>query len=174
MNPIPKWQVYVAAAMIVAALVCLAFGVGSFYGSTRANAKAEKAAAALRETHLKELNAVNAALRQKERDHETDIGAILSAFAAREASQTSAAQADAARYAAGESRLRLLVAPGGCAARPPEAVASAPGADEAPRAELAPATSAALVGIANDGDAAIDQLTALQVYTARLYRTCTQ
>lgn len=152
----------------------LGYGAGGVSATEKAAEEARELAAevAKREKEqLRLLNEANAANREQELAHERRISQLREEYAREDAE---ARAADARRIAdlrAGNERLWLRVRQ--CGASGPGDAGPAPGgADGEARAELAPETSAALWGIAADGDAAIRQLTRLQDWADSAVKLC--
>lgn len=169
---LPKAKLYGLAALAVLACAAVAFGVGFQTGSNRATLKAEQARAEQAQKTLTELNRLNDRVREKERAYEASLQEFRLSFERTMAAEKARDARVIADLRAGNQRLRLPVASGACPAQGFGAVPASAGADEAPRAELAPEAAATLWGIVADGDEAIRQLTGLQDYTAKLYKTC--
>ena len=155
----PSSKVWAAAGVLLAvALIALA-GYGYGYGSGKADATAEAA----------EANDKN---RGQEKAHEQRVADLRAEFAQQQADARARDERTIADLRSGNQRLRLQVS--SCSAARSGAAESAPGgADGAGTAELAPETSAALWGIAADGDRAIRKLTALQAWARSAVQLCT-
>lgn len=166
-----KWRMYAWAAVGVVAAVGISYGVGHLIGTIEERARGDSKASRLVQDHLREVGKLNSDKRQLERDHETETTAIILAFSEREKARALVNAAAERRLLDGTDRLRLQVTRCG-AARAAGASGAASSPHEETRAELAPETSAALYRITADGDEAIEQLTGLQAYVTRLYKTC--
>lgn len=169
---LPKAKLYGVAALAVLACAAVAFGAGFQTGSHRATLKAAQAQYERERKTLTELNRLNDRVREKERAYEASLQEFRLSFERTLAAEKARDARVIADLRAGNQRLRLPVAPGACSAQGSGAVPASAGADEAPRAELAPEAAATLWGIVADGDEAIRQLTGLQDYTTKLYKTC--
>lgn len=169
---LPKVKLYGLAALAVLLLAAVAFGAGFQTGNHRATLKAAQAQAERERQTLLELNKLNDKVRDKERAYEASLQEFRLSFERTMAAEKASDARIIAGLRAGNQRLRLPVAPGSCSAQTAGAVPAPGGADEVPRAELAPEAAATLWGIAADGDEAIRQLTGLQKYTDNLYKTC--
>lgn len=174
-----KAWAYVLAGAIVLGLAV--FGAGYGYGNghgeataTReAAAKAEKIAATAAADKLaaqKALADANAKYRKLELDHEQTVAQLRLDFVKEQAAQHAVDTAAVSSLLAGTHRLRLQVA--SCQAGSAQAQSSSGGMDGGASAELTPATSAALYGIAADGDDAIRTLTKLQEWATSAVELC--
>lgn len=168
-----KWKLYAALAAAAVVVGGVLFGAGAIYGANEATVSCLEDERERERDHQRELTAANERTRAKEREHEQVVSELRRAFAQESEAQAARDAAVAASLRDGNRRLRLQVAAARCPTPEAGAVAPAAGADEAPRAELAPEAASALFGITADGDAAIRQLTGLQDYAAKLYRDCT-
>ena len=177
----PSSKVWAAAGVLLAVALIAFAGYGYGYGSGKADATAEAAEAMdkykeevrAREREQERLLAeANDKNREQEKAHDKRVADLRAEFAR---SNTEARERDARTVAdlrAGNQRLRLQVT--ACRATPTNSPGGpAAGADGAGTAELAPETSAALWGIAADGDRAIRKLTALQAWARSAVQLCT-
>lgn len=177
----PSSKVWAAAGVLLAvALIALA-GYGFGYGSGKADATAE--AAEVMDKYKEEVRArereqerllaeANDKNREQEKAHEQRVADLRAEFAQQQADARARDERTIADLRSGNQRLRLQVS--SCGAARSGAAESAPGgADGAGTAELAPETSAALWGIAADGDRAIRKLTALQAWARSAVQLCT-
>jgi len=179
LTAIPKqgWAA-IGIILVAAALALGSYGYG--YGSGKANATAEAAQALdkykeevrAREREqarlLVEANEANAEL---ERTHEQRISDLRASLARENAEAAARDASTIADLRDGTRRLRLATA--NCSsAQAGNTDASPAGADGTGSAELAPETSAALWGIAGDGDRAIRKLTALQEWARSAVALC--
>lgn len=172
------WAYVVAGAILLGLAI---FGAGYGYGNGHGEAtatweaasKAEKIAATVAADKLeaqKALANANAKYRQQESDHEKEVAQLRLDFAKDQAVQHATDTAAVAALLNGTHRLRLQVA--SCQAGSAQAQSAPGGVDEAGTAELAPTTSAALYGIAADGDDAIRTLTKLQEWATSAVKLC--
>lgn len=169
-----------AGVLLAVALIALAcYGYG--YVSGKADATAEAAEAMdkykeevrAREREQERLLAeVNDKNREQEKAHEQRVADLRAEFAQQQADARARDERTIANLRSSNQRLRIQVS--SCSAAKSGAAESAPGgADGAGTAELAPETSAALWGIAADGDRAIRKLTALQAWARSAVQLCT-
>jgi len=172
---VSKW-VYIGALALalLGAGAGIGYGLGSASATATAAAKAAKLAkevAADKLAQSQALNAANEHNRQLEKQHDQDIADLRADFAKQQAAAEAADAAELASLRSGNRRLRVQVTAyrAALAAGPG---ASAPGADEAGTAELAPAVGASLYAIAADGDTAIRQLTGLQAWARSAVKLC--
>lgn len=171
MLPLPGLSTLQRTALMVLLGVLLLAAValgGYLYGTGKA---AEKAAERER-TLLTQLTEANEKNREQEKAHEQRVADLRAEFAQQQADARARDERTIADLRSGNQRLRLQVS--SCGAARSGAAESAPGgADGAGTAELAPETSAALWGIAADGDRAIRKLTALQAWARSAVQLCT-
>jgi hypothetical protein len=152
----------VGALAIVLATTC-AYGVGKARGASKAHA--EDAAAA-----TVALQKAESYYREKENAFVKDIADLRVAYTATVA-EAKAVDAQVARdLGSGAVKLRLPVA-SRCPSTPAPG-APAGRANGVETAELAPATARSLYSIAAQGDAAIEQLIALQVWAQQAVKLC--
>lgn len=173
-------KVWAAAGVLFAAALIALAGYGYGYGSGKATATAEAAEAmdkykeevrARDREQERLLTEANDRNRQLETEHEQRVADLRAEYAQQQADAAARDQRTIADLRAGNQRLRLQVS--SCGAARSGAAESAPGgADGAGTAELAPETSAALWGIAADGDRAIRKLTALQAWARSAVQVC--
>lgn len=157
------------AVSFVSSLLVGAFG--AWGGYQLADKRAAERAATVAAQHAAALAEANARYRAKEREHEQTVQDLRADFAAREAEARERDDAVIADLRDGTQRLRLQVT--SCRnARLPDADPASGGVDGGDRAELAPETSAALWGIAADGDAAARRLKALQDWAEAAVQLC--
>lgn len=169
------WAILGAAALVVALAL---FGAGTGAGYTWATGKAadkvtkaEKALAKYKLDQQEALNAANEANRKKELAHEHEVSELRAKLAATEGKEQAVDATAVADFRSGADRLRLPVRT--CSTAVAAAADSAAArADAEARAELAPETSAALYGIAADGDTAIRQLGGLQEWAESAVKLC--
>ena len=169
------WTILGAAALAVALAV---FGAGTGFGYAWGTGSANDKAAKLAEQVAKEklaqqtaLNAANERNRTREREHDQEVSDLRARLATAEGREQATDARAAADFRSGDDRLRLPVRT--CSTAVADAAQSAAArADAEARAELAPETSAALYGIAADGDAAIRQLTGLQEWAESAVKLC--
>lgn len=172
----PSSKVWAAAGVLLAvALIALA-GYGFGYGSGKADATAEAAEAMdkykeevrAREREQERLLAeANDKNREQEKAHEQRVADLRAEFAQQQADARARDGRTIADLRSGNQRLRLQASSCGAAESAPG------GVDGAGTAELAPETSAALWGIAADGDRAIRKLTAIQAWARSAVQLCT-
>lgn len=179
LTAVPKqaWAA-IGIALVAAALVLGAYGYG--YGSGKANATAEAADAmdeykeGVRDREREQerlLAKANEANSELERTYEQRISDLRASLARENAEAAARDASTIADLLTGVKRLRLATANCSSAgAGDPDA--SPAGANGAGSAELAPETSAALWGIAGDGDRAIRKLTALQDWARSAVALC--
>lgn len=171
MLPLPALSTLQRTALLILLGVLLLSAValgGYLYGTGKA---AEKAAERER-TLLTQLNEANDKNREQEKSHDKRVADLRAEFAQQQADARARDERTIADLRSGNQRLRLQVS--SCGAARSGAAESAPGgADGAGTAELAPETSAALWGIAADGDRAIRKLTALQAWARSAVQLCT-
>ena len=172
----PSSKVWAAAGVLLAvALIALAG-----YGFGKADATAEAAEAMdkykeevrAREREQERLLAeANDKNREQEKAHEQRVADLRAEFAQQQADARARDERTIADLRSGNQRLRLQVS--SCGAAPTDSPGGpAAGADGTRTAELAPETSAALWGIAADGDRAIRKLTALQDWARSAETLC--
>lgn len=171
-----KVWAWIAAGALVLALAV--FGAGYGFGHGAGKASGLKEWQETKDAWAKEKAAAQKALadandrnRQLERKHEQEVADIRAQYAATQAAEAAVDAERVADYRAGTDRIRLPVRTCGTAVAS-AADAAAARADAEARAELAPETSAALYGIAADGDAAIRQLTGLQTWAESAVKLC--
>lgn len=154
---------WAAAALALAALV-----LGSHYLGRRSGAK---------QAHAEDLAKEQAALveadaryRKQEKTHDEQVQQLRLAYAAEAAKQEAANDAHARDLRSGAERLRFKVA----ACRPVAAGAgpTTTRVDDPEEADLAPEVAERIFAIAADGDAAIEQLTALQAWARSAVVLC--
>lgn len=169
----------IAAALGAAAVLLLLLGYGCGYGrgSTKATERAAVAMDAYREEVRKRereqarlLERANRENREQEIAHEQRVADLRAEYALLEGQARSEDKRTIDDLRSGNQRLRLQVA--SCGSGAGTANPSAGGADGAGTAELAPEASAAVWGIAADGDGAIRKLTALQSWARSALKTC--
>lgn len=145
--------------------------LGAWGGYQFADKRATERAATVAAQHAEALSAANARNRELERRHEREVQDIRAIYARREAEARERDAAVIADLRDGTDRLRLQVT--SCnRSRLSDTDPASGGADGGDRAELAPETSAALWGIAADGDAAARRLKALQEWADTAVRLC--
>ena len=169
-----------AVGPIALALIALTIAYGS-YGLGRAH---EASVASKRmidyraEVHAREMEqqralaAANDKNREQEQAHEQRIADLRAEYARTAADQAARDRRTIDDLYAGYQRLRLQVTSRPVDPGADPALAAAFGIDGDGRAELAPATAAALYSIAADGDAAIRRLTALQAWARSAVELC--
>lgn len=169
------WAFIVAGALVLAgAVYAVGYANGGSAASATAAETARKVAAGVAADRLKQqeaLGAANERYRQAELDHGQEVAQIRADFAASQSKQQAQDAATLADLRSGAHRLRLQVA----ACHSAQAGAPGPGSGgvhEATYAELAPETSAALYGIAAEGDDAIRELTGLQAWATSAVKLC--
>jgi len=165
---------------LAAILLCVAAAGGIGFGgytlgysraAETAREQQERADAAAREA----LDQANARTEAKEREHEQALSDLRAGFVAERAKAE--ADADRRRRALVNGSERLRFAVRSCAADrtvAAAAAASASGADGGAEADLDPEVAAAIVGLTDEGDSAIRQLTALQTWAVEAVRLCNQ
>lgn len=162
-------------ALLLAFLALILGGLGGVriesWKADSAAAKVAKASADREAKAARELAALTAKYRKAEQDHSREVAAIREEYQRHENQARADDAAAIADLKSGTHRLRLQVAK--CQAAGAAAPDGAgPAVDGAGAAELAPATAAALYGIASDGDRAIRKLTALQAWATSAMKLC--
>ena len=156
-----RWRLILEAALIVA--IFAAHGLGKRKGSAAAHAEdAAKAAVAAA--------AAETRYRERELANERTIADVRRTYASTEATAKAADAHDVADLRSGLLRVRIPTT-----RRCPDTPAtgsSAARADDPSTAELAPKAAADLRAIADDGDEAIRQLTALQEWARAAVLLC--
>lgn len=164
-----KTWLIIAAAVAVAVLGIAAGSYGYGYGSGKA--KATEEAAAERAASQQRVAEANEKNREQEKVHELRIRQLLADFVRADEYNRGKDARTIADLRSGNQRMRLRIAT--ChPAQSGEAGPAPGGADGAGTAELAPETSAALWGIAADGDRAIRKLTGLQAWARSAVQLC--
>lgn len=170
MNPLARLGLRFLGLLL---LVLTSGVVGYQIGEERATELADRARAEVsRQAELRWAER-NQQERQREVEHEQQIADLRSEFAARINRARAENERKLADLRSGHDRLRLPVtgcSGGGAGTSPAEA--SSEGADGTASADVAPETAAALYDIAADGDAAIEQLTALQQWAKEAVKLC--
>ena len=157
-----------ALTLLLGNLLLSAVALGGYLYGTR---KAAEKAAERERTLLTQLNEANEKNREQEKAHDKRVADLRAEFARSNTEARARDERTIADLRSGNQRLRLQVS--SCGAARSGAAESAPGgADGAGTAELAPETSAALWGIAADGDRAIRILTALQAWARSAVQLC--
>ncbi len=167
MLPLPALSTLQRTALLIllGVLLLSAGALGGYLYGTGKAAERER-------TLLTQLNEANEKNREHEKAHEQRVADLRAEFAQQQADARARDERTIADLRSGNQRLRLQVS--SCGAARSGAAESAPGgADGAGTAELAPETSAALWGIAADGDRAIRKLTALQAWARSAVQLCT-
>lgn len=165
-----------AAAVLVAAASLIGVGYGFGYAAagaegSKALAKLNKDVAEAQKKQLADLAALNEKYRQQEITHAQEVADLRAEFAKEEGKQQAVDARSVADLRSGDQQLRLPVRT--CQAAVTSAsVAAASRADAAARAELAPETSAALYGIAAEGDASIREHNALIEWAEKAVTQC--
>jgi hypothetical protein len=156
-----------------------AYSQGRAAGYTAATEKAQARIDQLRaDVHQREMEqqaivaVANENNRRKEQAHEQRIADLRAEYARTAADQAARDRRTIDDLYAGYQRLRLQVTSRPVDPGADQSVAAAFGIDGDGRAELAPATAAALYSIAADGDAAIRRLTALQSWARSAVELC--
>ncbi len=176
----PFVKIWAAAGVLLAVVLSALAGYGYGYGAGKAEATA-KAAEAM-DQYQKEIRAkeqeqerllaeTNKKNREQEKAYEQRIADIRAKFAQQQADAQARDERTIADLRSGNRRLRLQVA--SCVASRPGTIEPSPErTDGTGIAELAPETSAALWGIAADGDRAIRKLIALQAWAQSAVQLC--
>ena len=170
MLPLPALSTLQRTALLILLGVLLLSAValgGYLYGTGKAAEKAAERERAL----LTQLNEANEKNREQEKAHDKRVADLRAEFAQQQADARARDERTIADLQSGNQRLRLQVYSCG-AARSGAAESATGGADGAGTAELAPEASAALWGIAADGDRAIRKLTALQDWARSAVTLC--
>ena len=159
---------------VLFAVAFLVIGVGAFwFGSSRASRKCDARMTAAESKTAVILARADAQYRERESTYEKNTADLRAKYL--EAAST-ARQADtllAARLVDGSQRMRVHVS--NCRpvpASPAPSVEPSVGTDATASAELAPEVAVALWDIASEGDAAIEQLTALQAWAHEATHLC--
>ena len=171
MIPVPVLSTLQRHALTIL-LGVLLLSAGALGGYMYGTGKAAEKAAERERTLLTQLTEANDKNRVQEKAHEQRVADLRAEFAQQQADARARDERTIADLRSGNQRLRLQVSSCG-AARSGAAESASGGADGAGTAELAPETSAALWGIAVDGDRAIRKLTALQAWARSAVQLCT-
>lgn len=176
---VTQW-LYIAGAILLAALAIFGTGagIGYGYGAAGATEKAAKTATKLADKVAKEkqaqltaLNAANARNRGWERNFDTKVAEIRAEFNLKEGHEQAVDARTVGDYRAGTDVMRLPVRTCGTAVAA-AAEAAADRADGQAGAELTPETAAALYSIAAEGDASIREHNGLIAWAEEAVKLC--
>lgn len=172
------WRTYGALIRAVA-FPLLLFGGGFFAGFQHERKNKLLEVSEIRTEQLTNQNkaislvmAANAAIRKQEEDHRRETQSIVATYLAEKRAQANKTERLLADARSGAFRLRLPVT--SCSrglAGPAEGWPSPGRVDGEATAELGGEVSAEILGLLAEGDAAIHQLTALQLYVVKLEAT---
>lgn len=167
----------IGRALLLAFLTAvLGFLGGNHYADLKAEAResdAAKVAAQDSQKAAEALNTANAKNRKQEQDFALEVQALAKKFQKENEDARAADATTIANYKLGASRMRLQVTKCQAGSAGSAQADGAPGgSDGTATAELAPATAAALYGIAADGDTAIRKLTLLQDWASGAMKLC--
>lgn len=163
------WVRIAGAALVVLVLFGAGFGVRGHYASKEMAAEKDREHQddLRRRKEVSDADAATAARESKAAHENSDLRAAYVIVAAAASAADSRHVAD---LAAGRVGVRVRLVPGSCDATAVPVSDAASGADGAPTARLDPAVAASVERIANTGDDAIRQLTALQDWVDRNVR----